>query len=133
MCEKYNGWSNYPTWCVKLWIDNDQGLQQEVSDMAQSCIIETPEESPVGQYYHTKKERVIFEFESELKDFILELGSLPETGILSDLTQWVIDIVDWREIARAIIDDEIEEDSDIEDYIYSEIEKEAIEEQENID
>lgn len=23
MCEKYNGWTNYETWNVKLWQDND--------------------------------------------------------------------------------------------------------------
>ena len=24
---EYNGWTNYETWNVALWIDNDQGLQ----------------------------------------------------------------------------------------------------------
>jgi len=22
----YNGWTNYETWCVNLWLTNDQGL-----------------------------------------------------------------------------------------------------------
>lgn len=21
----YNGWTNYETWCVSLWLDNDSG------------------------------------------------------------------------------------------------------------
>ena len=26
----YNGYPNYETWCVSLWIDNDEGLQRDV-------------------------------------------------------------------------------------------------------
>jgi len=25
MNETYNGWTNYQTWAVKLWMDNDEG------------------------------------------------------------------------------------------------------------
>jgi hypothetical protein len=28
MCKEYNGWTNYETWCVKLWIDNSEGDQE---------------------------------------------------------------------------------------------------------
>jgi hypothetical protein len=31
--DKYNGWANYETWNVALWIGNDEGLY----DMAKSC------------------------------------------------------------------------------------------------
>ena len=24
--EGYNGWRNYPTWAVNLWLSNDEGL-----------------------------------------------------------------------------------------------------------
>lgn len=30
----YNGWTNYETWNVALWIDNDEGL----NSMAQDCV-----------------------------------------------------------------------------------------------
>ena len=26
MCKEYNGHKNYQTWCVSLWLDNDEGL-----------------------------------------------------------------------------------------------------------
>ncbi len=31
----YNGWKNYETWSVKLWIDNDQGSEQYWNEVAQ--------------------------------------------------------------------------------------------------
>ena len=30
----YNGWANYETWNVALWIDNEQGTYEEARDMA---------------------------------------------------------------------------------------------------
>lgn len=30
----YNGWTNYETWAVNLWVDNDEYLQDQVRDLA---------------------------------------------------------------------------------------------------
>ena len=36
MCKKYNGWSNYETWAVNLWLDNDQYSYNEMRNKAKS-------------------------------------------------------------------------------------------------
>jgi hypothetical protein len=30
----YNGWANYETWAVALWIDNEEGTQRQALSMA---------------------------------------------------------------------------------------------------
>jgi hypothetical protein len=110
MCEKYNGWSNYPTWCVKLWIDNDQGLYDEVNQMAQDCY-----DNAEANSYLTKEELARCDFADELEDYIQELrvnfdGTV--NGMSADLLGFAIGLVDWYEIAAAIIEDNVTKEDD---------------------
>ena len=51
--KKYNGWANYETWNVALWLQNDEGLYRfaqqhrtypELADDLRECgLIETPD------------------------------------------------------------------------------------------
>ena len=35
MCKEYNGWSNYQTWNVMLWLDDDQELCTYIREKAE--------------------------------------------------------------------------------------------------
>ena len=32
----YNGWSNYETWCVNLWMNGDQGYYEQLCEILSS-------------------------------------------------------------------------------------------------
>lgn len=81
----YQGWENYETWCVALWLNNDHGYYKHITTQAR----------------RTNKE----DFAEYLKDFVEEL--LPDLeGFPADLLTHAVSQVDWFEIAESYYEDE---------------------------
>lgn len=82
----YNGWTNYETWNVALWLNNDQGSQE----MAHEIVRDNPEDWKAGD---------------ALKDALQEL--MPDLGatMWADLLGAAFSEVNWREIAENFRDD----------------------------
>ena len=78
----YNGWKNYETWNVALWIDSEEGSYNERRELARSA-------RSVGEYAQTLKEWV--------EEMAPDLGA----SMFSDLLNAALSEVDWREIAEA--------------------------------
>jgi hypothetical protein len=91
----YNGWTNYETWNVKLWLDNDGT---------------TPDSS---------WPRDIYGLSEYLKDMIWEQAPDLGASMFSDLLTAALQEVEWREIAEAYLeemkDEEEEEEAEEED------------------
>ena len=87
----YNGWKNYETWCVKLWLDNDQGtydLQQEWAEQEKGTS------NPA------------FGVMILVKEFVEECNPLADqASLFTDLLGAALSEVDWHEIAEAILSD----------------------------
>lgn len=120
----YNGWSNYETWNVKLWLDNEQYLQEWQEEI-------TKESRKVGNRYNrlsnTLRESK-FELADMVKDYVLDSdnGLIPDLGatMASDLLGSALDNVNWVEIAENMLSDyEDEEQDDTEDDTPSEPEE----------
>lgn len=94
--ETYNGWTNYPTWAVNLWLSNDQGLYREVERMA-----EGRREGFVGTAGMTPR----LDLADALKSFVCD-DLAPDLGasFAADLLGYALDQVDWLEIADDWLD-----------------------------
>lgn len=88
----YQGYTNYPTWVVELWLDNDQSSYNEIMQMAR-CTDSA------------------YELASELKDMHEDANPLDiACGAYSDLMGWVLGQVNWLEIAENYLEAVREED-----------------------
>lgn len=79
----YNGYKNYPTWCLSLWIDNDEGL-----------YLQFREESSFGV---SKLADLI---RQEVESWVNEVGNV---GFIVDVLVWTLDQIDWEEIAEHFV------------------------------
>lgn len=87
--EGYNGWKNYPTWAVHLWLDNDQGSQDAWIEVATE---------------HLDAEHPRYEVSSRLKLWVREECESDDASMASDLLGYALDCVDWYEIADAYLE-----------------------------
>jgi hypothetical protein len=111
--DTYNGYTNYETWNVSLWIDNDQGEQDYWLEQAAMRL------SLKGNQYSTAESVQRWQLAEDLKQYHEE--NMPEiSGTYSDLLSAALGRVNWYEIADNLLeqarenmpeDDEDEDDA----------------------
>lgn len=106
--KSYNGWSNYETWLVSLWIDNEKGSQEYWQEQAQAALNYAEPDSTF-----TKAERAAFELQDQLRaghEEIAEQSGVPAGGFAADLFNSAMLEVNWHEIATSLLEDCEEEE-----------------------
>ena len=105
----YNGWTNYETWCVSLWLGNEEPLYLETRDMARSAA-------------------TVYVLSDQLREFAEGLppaaAVLEHASFVSDLLGAALTAVDWDEIATNLIDEVAEDDIEGDDGLYDEVAEE---------
>ena len=96
--DKYNGWTNYETWVVNLWIDNDEGMQDMVNEWADDALANA---SPKYSGQSIEK-AAAYDLSRLIKDWHGENTPTTE-GVFADLLNAAIDSVNWYEIAEHFI------------------------------
>lgn len=112
--KQYNGWHNYETWCVNLWIDNEQALYEERRERVQEVIRENFADGELDT------DAAVSEVATWLKAWVsdeIPENFFPETvakvqteaTLYSDLLGSALSEVDWNEIAQHDVENEKDE------------------------
>jgi hypothetical protein len=84
---EYNGWTNYETWAVHLWMDNEESSQKYWHSISKNCD-------------------TAWELAEKLKDEHLDtIADAGLVGFMADLIHAAFSEVNWLEIAQPIWDD----------------------------
>ncbi len=92
--DTYNGWKNYPTWNIALWIENDYGTYQYWQERSIELLEETDGDLSEAEFKLSKE--LEDSIESEIND------NVSNSGYISDIITWAISQIDWFEIAEHI-------------------------------
>jgi hypothetical protein len=100
----YNGWTNYETWAVSLWLENDQGSYEYWRKQAREGRRGVLNPRQLQDVFWSKAEAAILTLADQLKDEIEEASPLAEASLYSDLLSAALSEVNWREIAGSMLD-----------------------------
>jgi hypothetical protein len=95
----YNGWTNYETWVINLWMSNEEGSYRYWHDVTADVMREHDEDD--HEIAHGNALRALAD---QLKTYHEE--AMPEVqGVWSDLLTAALGEVNWYEIARTMVAD----------------------------
>jgi len=99
--QTYNGYANYETWLVALWIDNDQNNIYHWVEIAKYHY-----DIAKDTKYFTKKEEAIISFSDDMKEWYED--NMPDSeeigGLFRDMIHAALGCVDWHELAGKYMD-----------------------------
>lgn len=104
--ETYQGYTNYETWIIKLWIDNNQGDQEYWREVTAQTLTDDENNRsafkrlPEGILADTLKEH--FEGDS----WIGLNDQYERGGLYADLMSHALARVNWLEIAQELIEEQ---------------------------
>jgi hypothetical protein len=92
--ERYNGWRNYETWAVKLWLDNKESSYQHLASLTANVWA-----SATATSWGSRSDTARVELAEAIKEWIE--AETPQLGatLWADLLNAALGEVDWFEIA----------------------------------
>jgi uncharacterized membrane protein YjdF len=93
---KYNGWPNYETWAVNVWLSNEPDTYERLMSVVQSCDILSVQAETLRKWIRPDEGDT---WDNDGQG-MTSLMAVP-VGMYVDLLAAAFDKVEWREIIRA--------------------------------
>ena len=103
----YNGYTNYQTWVVALWIDNAQSTQEMLQERAEELVSEMSDVNNNDELRGVTS--LMADYIADMVGEMQEFDSLPQTGMFADLLLNALASVDYCDIARSQLADALAE------------------------
>jgi hypothetical protein len=96
----YEGWRNYQTWAVALWLDNEPGTYEVVRQCARDAYEDASETT-----YATRGQVAAFALAEQLREEHEAANPLADepASVFADLMASALGLVDWHEIASHLV------------------------------
>ena len=102
--KKYNGWTNYETWAVNLWLENEERTYFYWRAQAESHRTEAQACDEVKNGIWTTDEAAKFNLADQLKNELENESPISEASLYSDLLNAALTEVNWPEVAESFLD-----------------------------
>lgn len=96
----YNGWTNYETWAVALWMDNVEGANFYWRERAKAAM-----DRAEADDMFSKIERATLDLAKAIQESHERHAPVAEYGIYTDLLGAALSEVNWHEIASHLMDE----------------------------
>ena len=84
----YNGWDNYETWCVNLWLSSND---QETVNIIHELVAEADTPYSAGQ---------------AIREYVEDLNPVgDQASMFTDLLNGALSVVNWGEVAQAFTEE----------------------------
>jgi len=99
--EGYQGWANYETWAVALWIDNEESTHRKRGNMVKAAMTLAPKHENVDNGIWTVEQTERYTLADAVKGWVSD-SMMPNLGasLAADLLGAALSEVDWDEIAE---------------------------------
>lgn len=107
--KEYNGWTNYETWLVKLWMDNDQGSYEHYKELTREI-----QSGDNTNRFLPDRDMTVYNLAKAISHEFYDANPIgDDASVWNDLMSAALSEVNWQEIAQSLIDDNpIETDSE---------------------
>lgn len=105
---EYNGWTNYETWLVNLWLNNDESIVEWMIDKVRELrdFYTEPDEGGPSVNNASVLRAMTIAVEDYMTEMVLE--GIEEGSLRFDILVQFLREVNWKEIADHMIDAEYE-------------------------